>query len=205
MRESQQESEEVATPPGDRRGFWARHRTRLHALAYLATIVVATPRWPVVLAGLPLILVGLALRTWALGHLTKDEVLCTSGPYAYTRNPLYLGSLFILAGLCVAANNPYLAGAAVVLAALVYFFTVRSEESVLSRLFGAEYEAYRQRVPRLIPRLRRAEPANPSAFSWDLARAGKAKELAAWVLLLFVILILKALVGPSLGMWPYAG
>jgi len=158
-----------------------------------------------VLAGLPLVCAGLALRTWALGHLTKDEALCTSGPYAYTRNPLYLGSLFILAGLCVAANNLYLAGGSALLAALVYFFTVRSEESILSRLFGAEYDAYRRRVPRLLPRLRRTEPAGAGAFSWDRAKAGKAKELAAWVLLLFAILTLKAIVGPALGIWPYTG
>jgi len=97
--------------------------TKLHALGYLAALVVAMPRWPYLLWGLPLVVIGLALRTWALGYLTKNAALCTSGPYAYTRNPLYLGSLFILAGTCVAANNAYLTAVAAFLAVFVYIFT----------------------------------------------------------------------------------
>ncbi len=187
-----------------RRGFWARYRTRLHALAYVAALVVAMPRWPYLLWGLPLVAVGLLIRTWALGYLTKDAVLCTSGPYAYTRNPLYLGSLFILAGLCVAANNVYLTAAAALLATFVYIFTVRSEENVLLGLFGEDYEAYRRSVPRLVPRPWRRRYACPAEFSWERARGSNAAELAGWVLLLFGLLVLKAVLGEHYQWWLYS-
>jgi protein-S-isoprenylcysteine O-methyltransferase Ste14 len=188
-------------PP--RRGFWARHRTKLHAVGYLLALAVAKPLWPYVLAGLPLVMIGIIIRTWALGYLTKDAALCQSGPYQYTRNPLYLGSLFILAGTCVAANNFYLSVVALLAAIWVYVFTVRSEENVLSGLFGEDYVQYCRRVPRLLPRCRAARPACPAEFSWDMARNSNASELAGWVLLLFLLLAAKGVVGPHLHWWPY--
>ncbi len=189
-----------------RRSFWARRRTTLHALAYVVAIAVAAPRWPYLWVGLPLIILGLALRTWALGYLAKDEVLCTSGPYAYTRNPLYLGSLLILAGLFVAANSFYLTVATLVLAILVYAFTVRAEENFLWERFGEDYEHYRACVPRLFP-CRRPYPRTDSvaSFSWPQALKNNVGKLAGWVLLLFAILLVKALVGPYLELWPYHG
>lgn len=188
------------------RSFWAHWRTSLHALAYLAALIVAAPRWPYLWAGLPFIILGLALRTWALGYLTKDEVLCTSGPYAYTRNPLYLGSFFILIGLFIAANSFYLTVAALVLAVLVYTFTVRAEESFLSKRFGEDYAHYRACVPRLFPYRRSYAQADPAlSFSWPRAVGNNAAELAGWVMLLFAVFLVKALVGPHLGLWPYSG
>ena len=194
--------------PDQRRpsGFWARRRTALHLLAYLAALVFAAPRWPHLLGGLPLILVGLAVRTWALGYLVKDETLCIAGPYAYTRNPLYLGSLLLLAGLCVSAGNPWLTLAAFTLGLVVYVSTVRDEESFLAGRFGAAYAAYRARVPRLFPWPgRRADSPATACFSWRQAADNHAAELAGWVLLLVALLVAKSLLGPLWGWWPYAG
>ena len=199
------QTETESAPRRDRRGFWARHRTKLHALGYVAALAVATPKWPQLLWGLPLVIIGIAIRTWALGYLTKDAALCTSGPYSRTRNPLYLGSLFILAGVCVAANNVYLAAVALVAAVLVYVFTVRSEENVLLGLFGEDFAAYRAAVPRLLPRPWRPAYASPAAFSWERAKGSNAGELAAWVVLLFLLLAAKAVWVAPLGWWPYGG
>ena len=195
---------EPSAPRVPRRGFWARHRTKLHLMAYVLALVVATPRWPYLLWGLPLVVIGIAVRSWALGYLTKDAALCTSGPYAYTRNPLYLGSLFILAGMCVAANNVYLTAVAAVAATLVYIFTVRSEESILLGLFGEDYQAYCRSVPRLVPRPWRPRSACPAAFSWDRARGSNAAELAGWVLLLLGLLAVKAGLGAQAHWWLYS-
>jgi hypothetical protein len=191
-------------PARDHRGFWARYRTRLHALGYIAALVAALPRWPYLLWGLPLIALGLLLRTWALGYLTKNAALCTSGPYAYTRNPLYLGSLFILAGICVAANNVCLTAVGLFLAIWVYIFTVRSEEHVLLGLFGEDFVAYSRSVPRLIPRPWRKRPACPAGFSWQRAADSNAGELAAWVILLFLLLATKAVFGEYFHWWLYS-
>ena len=192
--------------PATHRGFWARYRTSFHALGYLAALAVAAPRWPYLLAGLPLLALGLAIRTWALGYLHKDEALCTAGPYAYVRNPLYLGSLLILAGLCVASNNVYLTVVSAAGAALIYLFTMRSEESFLATRFGAAYQGYCAQVPRLLPLPgRRAEGVGEQRFSWQRALGNNAAELAGWVLLLVALLAAKSLLGAALGWWPYEG
>ena len=192
-----------ARPERDRRGWWARYRTRLHALGYIAALVAALPRWPQLWWGLPLVALGLGIRTWALGYLTKDAALCTAGPYAYTRNPLYLGSLFILLGVCVAANNVVLTAVAVIASACVYIFTVRSEENVLLGLFGEDYAAYRRSVPRLVPRPWHQRAVCPAQFSWERALGSNAPELAAWVVLLFLLLAAKALFFEHYHWWLY--
>ena len=104
-------------------------------------------------AGFPISLVGLALRAWAAGCLAKNQELATGGPYAYTRNPLYLGTLLVAAGLAIAARS---IGFGVLFAAvfvLVYLPVIQLEEQHLRRLF-AKYGGYAAEVPAFWPRLR---------------------------------------------------
>jgi len=109
-----------------------------------------------------LLIAGVALRSWATlyigGH--KSQKLITEGPYSLCRNPLYLGSLLI--GLAVAffLQSLTLGLAIVVLGPLLYGRVVREEERVMLSEHGDAYRSYRSRVPRLIPRNLRAEPAN---------------------------------------------
>ena len=101
--------------------------------------------------GVPVSLLGLALRAWAAGCLAKNQQLATGGPYAYTRNPLYIGTLLVAAGLAAASCS---AGLAVLFAAvflLVYLPVIQNEEQHLRKIFP-EYAAYAERVPALIPR-----------------------------------------------------
>ncbi|MEO8370762.1 MAG: isoprenylcysteine carboxylmethyltransferase family protein [Candidatus Solibacter sp.] len=114
--------------------------------------------------GVPVSLLGLALRAWAAGCLAKNRQLATGGPYAYTRNPLYIGTLLVAAGLAVAANS---IGLAVLFAAvflLVYLPVIQNEEQHLRKIFP-EYAAYAERVPALLPCLTPAASQNPSKFS----------------------------------------
>lgn len=102
--------------------------------------------------GIPISVLGLALRAWAAGCLAKNQQLATGGPYAYTRNPLYIGTLLVAAGLAIAASS---VGLAVLFAAvflLVYLPVIQNEEQHLRKIFP-EYAAYAERVPALIPRL----------------------------------------------------
>ncbi len=78
-----------------------KDRTKLHALAGLTALALARPCDPWDLVGIPLIVASLLLRTWALGCVSKNRVLCTWGPYRYTRNPLYVANLIGAMGLCV--------------------------------------------------------------------------------------------------------
>jgi protein-S-isoprenylcysteine O-methyltransferase Ste14 len=101
--------------------------------------------------GLPISLCGLALRAWAAGHLAKDRRLAISGPYSFTRNPLYLGTLTTALGLAAAARSIGLALLFAALFALVYLPAIELEEQHLMEILPG-YAAFADRVPRLIPR-----------------------------------------------------
>jgi protein-S-isoprenylcysteine O-methyltransferase Ste14 len=103
--------------------------------------------------GIPLSAGGLALRGWAAGCLYKDRQLATAGPYAHLRNPLYLGTLMVAAGLVIAARNPALGVLFAAVFLLIYLPAIQLEEQHLRGLFP-EYAAYALQVPALLPRLR---------------------------------------------------
>lgn len=110
--------------------------------------------------GVPLSLLGLALRAWAAGCLAKNRQLATGGPYAYTRNPLYIGTSLVAAGLAVAACSIGLAVLFTAVFLLVYLPVIQNEEQHLRQIFP-EYAEYAERVPALIPRLTpRLHPAH---------------------------------------------
>src|ERR1035437_6098550 len=89
------------------------------------------------------------------GCLAKDRQLATGGPYAYTRNPLYIGTLLVAAGLVLASRSILLGALFATVFALVYLPVIQNEEQHLRRLFP-EYAGYAARVPALWPRLTRA-------------------------------------------------
>jgi protein-S-isoprenylcysteine O-methyltransferase Ste14 len=117
--------------------------------------------------GLPVSLVGLALRAWAAGCLKKDQHLATGGPYALTRNPLYLGTLLVAAGLSIAARSPSLGGLFAAVFIFVYLPVIQNEEGHLRRLFP-EYAAYADAVPLLLPRLTPLPHKEPNPFRFAL-------------------------------------
>jgi protein-S-isoprenylcysteine O-methyltransferase Ste14 len=116
--------------------------------------------------GLPVSVVGLALRAWAAGCLAKNQRLATGGPYAYTRNPLYIGTLLVAAGLVIAARNPSLAVLFALVFVFVYLPVIQLEEQHLRRLFP-EYADYAREVPALWPRLT-AGRLQGAPFRWAL-------------------------------------
>ncbi len=101
--------------------------------------------------GIPISLLGLALRAWAAGCLAKNQQLATGGPYAYTRNPLYIGTLLVAAGLAIASRSPGLAALFAAVFLLVYLPVIQNEEQHLRKIFP-EYAAYAEQVPALFPR-----------------------------------------------------
>jgi protein-S-isoprenylcysteine O-methyltransferase Ste14 len=101
--------------------------------------------------GLPVAVGGLLVRAWAAGCLAKNQQLAISGPYAYTRNPLYLGTLLVAAGLVIAARSVWLGVLFASVFLFVYLPVIELEEQHLRRLFPA-YERYAAEVPILWPR-----------------------------------------------------
>lgn len=115
--------------------------------------------------GVPVSLAGLALRGWAAGCLAKNRELATGGPYAYTRNPLYVGTLLVAAGLAIASRS---IGLAVLFAAVflfIYLPVIQNEEQHLRKIFP-NYRQYAERVPALFPRLTAKRTGHP--FQWSL-------------------------------------
>ena len=112
---------------------------------------LARPTWRFLALGAVLIVPGLIIRGLASGHVRKNEALATSGPYAYTRNPLYFGSLLIGIGFAVAARNWWIAALVVIMLWAIYLPVIRSEEQFLRKKFR-EFDEYAGRVPRMVPR-----------------------------------------------------
>jgi protein-S-isoprenylcysteine O-methyltransferase Ste14 len=135
---------------------WARVATRsrvplgfIFAAAYLW---FARPNWTSLVAGLVIAVAGIVVRALASGHIHKNTELATTGPYAYTRNPLYLGSIIIAAGFIVAARNVWIGVAALAMFAFIYLPVISAEEKYLRSAFSS-YDGYASAVPRLLPRL----------------------------------------------------
>jgi protein-S-isoprenylcysteine O-methyltransferase Ste14 len=111
----------------------------------------ARPDWTSLLFGAAIAAFGVYLRAMASGHVKKNEELTTTGPYAYCRNPLYLGSIIIAIGFAVAARDVWVTVAIIALFGFIYVPVIRSEEAFLRTAFTA-YDEYANRVPRLMPR-----------------------------------------------------
>ena len=154
---------------------------------------LAHPTWPTLAVSLVLVLPGLSLRGYAAGYVRKNAELTTSGPYAYTRNPLYLGSMMIAFGFAAASRSVPLFAILVTLFVLIYLPTIRSEEAFLRATFP-DFPAYSQQVPRLLPRLRPgAARVAPAGFSRARYLHHREYNAAIGTLALYAALIAKLL------------
>ena len=138
---------------------------------------LARPTQLCLIVGSSIALVGLFVRASASGHVRKNEQLTRSGPYAYTRNPLYLGSLVLALGFVTAARSWIIAALATAIFVFIYVPVIRSEEQFLRAKFP-EYDNYARNVPRLFPRMR---PIESSSSSFSLHLYWKHREYNAWV------------------------
>ena len=160
------------------------------------------PTWRFLAFGAILIAPGLLIRALASGHVRKNEALATSGPYAYTRNPLYLGSLLIGMGFAVAARSWWVGLALVVMFFAIYLPVIRDEESFLRQKFP-EFAEYAQRVPRMAPRMfpriapQSVTPDTPAGFSFDLYLKHREYNALAGTLGLVAALAVKMMLFPS--------
>jgi protein-S-isoprenylcysteine O-methyltransferase Ste14 len=119
-------------------------------------------------ASLVLVVPGLWLRGYAAGYVRKNAELTRTGPYAHTRNPLYLGSMMIAFGFAVASGSWIIFVALAALFLAIYLPTIRSEEQFLRGKF-AGFDEYAAQVPRLLPRLTAAKTADTAGeFSREL-------------------------------------
>lgn len=156
-----------------------RWRVRLGYPVAVAYWILATPNLRAVLFGASVSLLGLLVRAAASGYLRKDRELAVAGPYAVTRNPLYLGSAILAAGFVIAGHSWWAGLLVAVYFAVFYYAVMRNEEEDLHERFGAEFDAYARRVPLFFPRIS-GTLSDPSArgksangFSWRLYRRNR--------------------------------
>jgi len=142
--------------------------------------------------GAALSLLGLGLRAWSSGYIEKNQKLSTAGPYAHTRNPLYLGSAIAGAGYAIAGGQWWFFPLLALFLLAVYGPVIRREEAHLRRLFPEDYPAYAQAVPAFWFRLRAWRPPEHSAAQFRWRRYWHNREyeaLLAYLALLTVLLV----------------
>jgi protein-S-isoprenylcysteine O-methyltransferase Ste14 len=132
---------------------WSRVARRIRVPMGFALAIFyfwrARPTWGFLIIGALIALLGIVLRTAASGQVKKNQELTMTGPYAYVRNPLYLGSIVIAIGFAVAARDLWVALAILAMFALIYVPVIRAEETFLRKQFPA-YDGYARRVPSLL-------------------------------------------------------
>ena len=160
-------------------------------LLVAAFLWLSKPSWTSLAAGLPISVAGLALRAWAAGHLEKNLDLAQSGPYRHLRNPLYVGTLAVAAGLVAASRRWELGVLFAIVFLLIYLPVVELEEQHLRKLFPS-YGDYARRVPKLIPKFGAAASATKH-FRWSLYRRNREYEALAGFLAGAAVLVWKAM------------
>jgi protein-S-isoprenylcysteine O-methyltransferase Ste14 len=174
---------------------WSRiaHRGRV-PLGFAVTALylwLANPLAISLLIGALFIIPGLLIRALASGHVQKNERLATAGPYAYTRNPLYLGSFVMALGFAFAARSWWIVAILIVMFVAIYLPVIRAEELFLAQHFP-EFADYARRVPRLVPTLTPASKLRPE-FSWDLYRKHREYNATMGAVAIMAALVIKLL------------
>jgi protein-S-isoprenylcysteine O-methyltransferase Ste14 len=178
---------------------WLKRPTwRLGIVYTLLGILIYTARRPTILSltlGLPPILAGEALRIWACGHLVKNKRLTTTGPYAYVKNPLYVGTILITIGFCVLAQ-PLLIP--IVVAGFYAYYMPRKrkiEGDRLRKIYGEAYERFEKAVPDLLPQLTPYRSGDTTMFRGGLvfenSEHGTVMSVTLGILLIFLSVWLR--------------
>ncbi len=170
--------------------FFSRWRVRIGYPLAAVALYLARPTPRSILLGAAIGLLGLAISASSACYLHKQEVLTTTGPYAYTRNPLYFGSSILAIGAAVAIHSVLAAALVLVYFALVYSFVMRREEVELRGKHGAAFDTFASTVPLFFPRLTpNRQPGAPTAsFSWAQYKHNHEYEAAAGFLFFLILL-----------------
>lgn len=168
-------------------------RTKAAWLIVVPFLALARPTPLLLGLGAALATGGLLVRGWSAGTIDKGEALAVSGPYAFTRNPLYLGSFVIGIGLAAAGGHWIWPVAFIAFFGAVYVPTMKREAERLSQLFGSRYAEYAAQVPAFLPRLTPygSEPTEGGGFQWSRYRRYREWEALLGVVGALLVLTLR--------------
>jgi len=173
--------------------FFARWRVRLGYPLAIVVLYFSKPTPRSILLGAVVGVLGLSVRAHAAGYLHKQEVLTVTGPYARTRNPLYLGSAILALGAGMATHSWISALILIVYFSVVYSIVMQREANELLLRHGASFEEYARAVPLFIPRLTAAKLTGDSGGSFSFAQYRKNHEWQASLGFLFLLIVLSML------------
>ncbi len=173
----------------DSRSLLQRIRVPLGFITAILFVVFSQPTWRSIAVGIPIALCGALVRAWASGHLRKNAELAVSGPYAFTRNPLYFGSFLMAAGCAICGGRMLVGMWLVVFFLLIYWPVMRTEASHMRSLFAGAYTEWEARVPLFIPRV--TPYRNGQTRSFDPRQYLRHREYRAAIGLAIVIAVLS--------------
>jgi protein-S-isoprenylcysteine O-methyltransferase Ste14 len=166
-----------------------RHRRTLSIPLIIAAFWLArfSPRY--LMYSIALVALGETIRIWAAGHLRKEQVLTTGGPYRFIRNPLYLGSFLIAIGFCLIANSIWVWFLVAAYFVCCYIPVIQQEESVLRAKFPSDYSAYSAVIPALYPTVL-MYPEVSTEFSWRQVLRNKEYNAVLGILVAYAYFLL---------------
>jgi protein-S-isoprenylcysteine O-methyltransferase Ste14 len=168
-----------------------RLRVPLGFLFAAVFLIFAAPQPVFLLVGAAVSAIGLLIRAWSSGHIRKNQNLAVSGPYAYTRNPLYLGSFLLGVGFCVASGVWWLALIFMALFLGIYLPVMRVEAEDLEQIFGEDFRQYQANVPLFFPRPT-VWKKSPEKFDFQLYLKYREYRAALGLILALAVLAAKA-------------
>jgi protein-S-isoprenylcysteine O-methyltransferase Ste14 len=147
------------------------------------------PKEPLFFFGVAVVILGITARMWASGHIKKNKVLATDGPYAYVRHPLYVGNIALGLGFCIASGLWWSLPLFIVIIILFYPHAIRHEDEKLHRMFSDEWEQWRQRTRALIPRLTPFQPNQGADWSFIQSLRQNGEPIIALFLLFWLYIL----------------
>ena len=174
--------------------FIRRQRRNIGIPLVLISLYLVRFVAPYLWISLAFVVTGEAIRIWAAGHLHKEQILTTGGPYRMIRNPLYLGSFLIAIGFCGIAGSNWVWILMIGYFLLCYIPVIRYEEGILRKKFGATFTNYAAAVPAFYPSLP-LYPQSSTTFSWQQVIRNKEYNAVIGIIVIYLLLFLKSYFG----------
>ncbi|MGD9347369.1 MAG: isoprenylcysteine carboxylmethyltransferase family protein [Candidatus Aminicenantes bacterium] len=169
-------------------------RVRIGLISTILSFILAKPTALSLIAGAFIAMLGLAIRVWACGNLKKEKELTISGPYRYTRNPLYFGSMIMGISTVVACRSWGVLAIFLVNFMIIYPVVIRKEKTKMSELFPEKYQKYSKQVPLFFPTLKPKLPPDPNnRFSWETYKQNKENRALLGSVIFYICLVIKSI------------
>ena len=173
--------------------FIYKWRVRIGLVSTILSFILAKPTAISLIAGALIAMLGLTIRVWACGNLKKEKELTTSGPYRYTRNPLYFGSMLLGISTVVACRSWAVLAIFLINFLIIYPVVIRKEKTKMSELFPEKYRKYSEQVPLFFPTLKPKLASDPNnRFSWETYKQNRENRALVGSVIFYICLVIKS-------------